>query len=69
VAQLGARFDGIEEVVGSNPIGSTKSSKFISERHQRVRIKLKTGLKPEMLCRASGASVAGGCPPRAEARG
>ena len=24
MAQLGARFDGIEEVVGSNPIGSTK---------------------------------------------
>jgi hypothetical protein len=23
VAQLGARLDGIEEVVGSNPIGST----------------------------------------------
>jgi hypothetical protein len=27
VAQLGARLDGIEEVVGSNPIGSTKSEK------------------------------------------
>ncbi len=27
MAQLGARLDGIEEVVGSNPIGSTKSSK------------------------------------------
>ena len=26
VAQLGARLDGIEEVVGSNPIGSTISS-------------------------------------------
>ena len=26
VAQFGARLDGIEEVVGSNPIGSTKSS-------------------------------------------
>ena len=25
MAQLGARLDGIEEVVGSNPIGSTKS--------------------------------------------
>lgn len=24
VAQLGARLDGIEEVVGSNPIGSTR---------------------------------------------
>jgi putative endonuclease len=28
VAQLGARLDGIEEVVGSNPIGSTKILKF-----------------------------------------
>jgi putative endonuclease len=28
VAQLGARLDGIEEVVGSNPIGSTKNSKM-----------------------------------------
>ena len=27
VAQLGARLDGIEEVVGSNPIGSTNSSR------------------------------------------
>ena len=26
MAQLGARLDGIEEVVGSNPIGSTKKS-------------------------------------------
>jgi hypothetical protein len=26
VAQLGARLDGIEEVVGSNPIGSTKNT-------------------------------------------
>jgi hypothetical protein len=28
VAQLGARLDGIEEVVGSNPIGSTKRMSF-----------------------------------------
>jgi hypothetical protein len=28
VAQLGARLDGIEEVVGSNPIGSTISSRY-----------------------------------------
>ena len=27
MAQLGARLDGIEEVVGSNPIGSTNSEK------------------------------------------
>ena len=26
MAQLGARLDGIEEVVGSNPIGSTKKA-------------------------------------------
>ncbi len=26
MAQLGARLDGIEEVVGSNPIGSTKDT-------------------------------------------
>ncbi len=36
VAQLGARLDGIEEVVGSNPIGSTKyvpyDSTFTSPR-------------------------------------
>jgi hypothetical protein len=29
VAQLGARLDGIEEVVGSNPIGSTKFCKSL----------------------------------------
>jgi hypothetical protein len=28
VAQLGARLDGIEEAVGSNPIGSTKNREF-----------------------------------------
>jgi hypothetical protein len=28
VAQLGARLDGIEEVVGSNPIGSTNYNKL-----------------------------------------
>ena len=32
VAQLGARLDGIEEVVGSNPIGSTKDTNVRSER-------------------------------------
>jgi hypothetical protein len=30
VAQLGARLDGIEEVVGSNPIGSTKFFTFLN---------------------------------------
>jgi hypothetical protein len=28
VAQLGARLDGIEEVVGSNPIGSTNCNSY-----------------------------------------
>jgi hypothetical protein len=32
VAQLGARLDGIEEVVGSNPIGSTKIPLYSPER-------------------------------------
>jgi hypothetical protein len=32
VAQLGARLDGIEEVVGSNPIGSTKYTKYVFTR-------------------------------------
>ena len=32
VAQLGARLDGIEEVVGSNPIGSTNSTKFLQQQ-------------------------------------
>lgn len=31
MAQLGARLDGIEEVVGSNPIGSTKSNVYSPE--------------------------------------
>jgi hypothetical protein len=31
VAQLGARLDGIEEVVGSNPIGSTKDKRSSPE--------------------------------------
>jgi hypothetical protein len=31
VAQLGARLDGIEEVVGSNPIGSTIFKELTAE--------------------------------------
>jgi hypothetical protein len=34
VAQLGARLDGIEEVVGSNPIGSTKEQRGPSRTHR-----------------------------------
>jgi hypothetical protein len=33
VAQLGARLDGIEEVVGSNPIGSTKNPSKLKVFH------------------------------------
>ena len=33
VAQLGARLDGIEEVVGSNPIGSTKDTRGPTRTH------------------------------------
>ena len=35
VAQLGARLDGIEEVVGSNPIGSTNFRLYGPERSFR----------------------------------
>src|SRR6266581_5522956 len=39
VAQLGARLDGIEEVVGSNPIGSTNRKNISPPRAQRARIR------------------------------
>jgi hypothetical protein len=35
VAQLGARLDGIEEVVGSNPIGSTKDTNYACRLYVR----------------------------------
>ena len=43
VAQLGARLDGIEEVVGSNPIGSTnfeltKISGTLAARLKRIQV-------------------------------
>ena len=37
VAQLGARLDGIEEVVGSNPIGSTNELVGASRFHREGR--------------------------------
>jgi hypothetical protein len=40
VAQLGARLDGIEEAVGSNPIGSTK---FSHRSAQRKRVPVAVG--------------------------
>ena len=36
VAQLGARLDGIEEVVGSNPIGSTTDVKLVLSASRSV---------------------------------
>ena len=36
VAQLGARLDGIEEVVGSNPIGSTNLSRSSNQLKTKV---------------------------------
>jgi hypothetical protein len=54
VAQLGARLDGIEEVVGSNPIGSTNIDFLFNHLQQILR-----GTKPlwqptprAPLCRA-----------------
>jgi hypothetical protein len=43
VAQLGARLDGIEEVVGSNPIGSTKVflSKFLPKTNKNKSVQQK----------------------------
>ena len=40
VAQLGARLDGIEEAVGSNPIGSTKKSSCISALRKVLTVNL-----------------------------
>jgi hypothetical protein len=37
VAQLGARLDGIEEVVGSNPIGSTNLLSSFQSDSKRLR--------------------------------
>jgi hypothetical protein len=39
VAQLGARLDGIEEVVGSNPIGSTNTLRYILFTIFRMRVR------------------------------
>jgi hypothetical protein len=45
VAQLGARLDGIEEVVGSNPIGSTNSKIFTKLRILREQT-LRQSMRP-----------------------
>ena len=36
MAQLGARLDGIEEVVGSNPIGSTYSLGIVIRKYSAL---------------------------------
>jgi pimeloyl-ACP methyl ester carboxylesterase len=48
VAQLGARLDGIEEVVGSNPIGSTRlpHEKYFSVRSDLLEIVYEEGGAP-----------------------
>ncbi len=44
VAQLGARLDGIEEVVGSNPIGSTKYMDSCLSRYTSCEVKRQAGI-------------------------
>ncbi len=59
VAQLGERLNGIQEVVGSTPIGSTirlAGSRSLMAGHSRNPGELPTGLTPEAL-RAPHASV------------
>jgi hypothetical protein len=43
VAQLGARLDGIEEVVGSNPIGSTKDIGGPARTHRLQIVRVRPG--------------------------
>ena len=40
VAQLGARLDGIEEVVGSNPIGSTNFQQIPRGSHKFMKVEV-----------------------------
>ena len=40
VAQLGARLDGIEEVVGSNPIGSTNFQQIRRGSHKFMKVEV-----------------------------
>jgi hypothetical protein len=51
VAQLGARLDGIEEVVGSNPIGSTNFVFLFNYLPQSLRGNKSraVGLQPHQL--------------------
>ena len=51
MAQLGARLDGIEEVVGSNPIGSTNFFMYSPERSFTERSEdIAYTLGPKGLC-------------------
>ncbi len=56
MAQLGARLDGIEEVVGSNPIGSTKILNFIFSFSLKTNV-FKLGLRAENLLHRGGETV------------
>jgi hypothetical protein len=56
VAQLGARLDGIEEVVGSNPIGSTNSLRSnpdtkVTERTGRSQVTIRKVYQPGLAAR------------------
>jgi hypothetical protein len=66
VAQLGARLDGIEEVVGSNPIGSTIAKKSREKPPLQLQsFLLRSPLdqtRSVLTCRAI-CSVAGRCGP------
>ena len=53
VAQLGARLDGIEEVVGSNPIGSTKIRNAILGVHSPQPIDYALLHRANSRCRES----------------
>ena len=57
MAQLGARLDGIEEVVGSNPIGSTKTLNFIFLFSLETN-SFKLGLRAENLLHRGGEAAA-----------
>jgi hypothetical protein len=67
VAQLGARLDGIEEVVGSNPIGSTNTLRFILFTIFRMRVRRWPLIPP--LRETIQSKREGFAPPCFEARG
>lgn len=50
VAQLGARLDGIEEVVGSNPIGSTSLRPSLGEACRAGALSARADLPVKYFC-------------------